>query len=275
MPVRILKDESGKEYVAYPSEFRPSDSRETALARKILGDVGRMVGGSKSVYLYDNPKNLVVFNANVCIRSAGKIWYGDIDVTNDIGALKELAKKLNQTVYVLYEMAARFENEKDPRYSDFAVTVSADETIVTKFSESIYIKDGIPYIKTEEELEASRPKPEAVHYNERDFDAIDLPDLKSIKALKKSDPLSQFQDYFVKKYGKEKATQIYQSLYVTSSYYDGLKNLAIKYAKKTHPNLHPAKLNQSVSWYMFEMSPNSFKNEQVWEKPEMGYVKKK
>jgi hypothetical protein len=274
MPVRVLKDENGKKYIAYPSEFKPSNNSEEAIAQELLGYMGRMVGGSKSIYRYDNPRNFVVFNANICVKIAGKIWHGDIDVTKDIGVLKELAKRVGQTVYVLYEMAARFENEKTPDYSDFAIMVSPDETIGTKLSEYIYLKDGIPYVKTDEEIEANKPARAPETLDSKDYKEVELPDLKTIKVLKKSDPLSQFQKYFVDKYGKEKAVEVYRSLYVTASYYKELEKLATKYAKKTQPGLHPVKLEQSVAWYLLEMSPLSFSDPQTWEKPNTGYVKK-
>jgi hypothetical protein len=48
----------------------------------------------------------------------GKIWHGDIDITLSSSKLEELAKALNQTVYVLYEMDARFNNETAPRFDN-------------------------------------------------------------------------------------------------------------------------------------------------------------
>lgn len=58
------------------------------------------------------PENLVVFNANLCTRDK-KIWYGDLDLTLDRNKLLELAVEMDDDIYVLYEMDARFENEKN------------------------------------------------------------------------------------------------------------------------------------------------------------------
>ena len=58
--------------------------------------------------------NLTVFNANVC-TAAGKIWYGDLDVTRDEHMLRALAELLGEKVYVLREMDARFEDEANPK----------------------------------------------------------------------------------------------------------------------------------------------------------------
>lgn len=84
--------------------------------------MGRMISGSKSGYVQRNPNNLVVFNANLCTKEQGKIWYGDLDITKDEKALSVLAGLLGETVYVLREMDARFDNESSPKF-DRAVAV--------------------------------------------------------------------------------------------------------------------------------------------------------
>jgi hypothetical protein len=95
-------------------------------ASKILGMNGRMISGSKSGYSKHYPKNLAVFNANVCTKNEGKIWYGDIDLTLDHEQLSELAKSLENDVYVLYEMDARFENEASPKLENAVVVFKQD-----------------------------------------------------------------------------------------------------------------------------------------------------
>jgi len=78
-----------------------------------LGYPGRMISGSKSGYRDRHPDNFAIFNSNICTES-GKVWFGDIDLTLQKEALCELAKAHNETIYVLYEMDARFENEETP-----------------------------------------------------------------------------------------------------------------------------------------------------------------
>jgi hypothetical protein len=84
------------------------------LCEEILGIRGRMISGSKSMYRRTYKDHLVVFNANVCTR-AGKIWYGDLDITLDTESLQKLADALDETVYVLYESDGRFEHELHPQ----------------------------------------------------------------------------------------------------------------------------------------------------------------
>ena len=84
-------------------------------AEEVLGHCGRMMCGSKTSYFNTYPDNLTVFNANVCTK-AGKIWYGDLDVTRDEHMLKALAEALDEKVYVLREMDGRFDdNEANPK----------------------------------------------------------------------------------------------------------------------------------------------------------------
>ena len=81
---------------------------------EILGFPGRMLSGSKGDYARRYPDRVVVFNGNVCVKSIGKIWFGDIDLTKDEANLKKLAAALNEDVYVLHEMDGRFSNEASP-----------------------------------------------------------------------------------------------------------------------------------------------------------------
>lgn len=86
-------------------------------AKSILGYPGVILHASKR-----NAKPSVVFNSNVCIRSAGKIWFGDVDIKKDAKSLTKLAMAFKEPVYVLKEMDGRFENEQYPLF-DKAVAV--------------------------------------------------------------------------------------------------------------------------------------------------------
>ena len=75
-----------------------------------LGHVGRMISGSKSRYYFQYPTHEVYFNANIIVCGK-KEWYGDIDLTTDRPILEEIATDLQQSLFILSEMDARFENE--------------------------------------------------------------------------------------------------------------------------------------------------------------------
>ena len=84
---------------------------------------GRMISGTKSGYIKNNPGHEVYFNANVFILGEGKIWYGDLDLNKDIEKLKLVAAELGKSLYVLREKDGRFGREKisDPEILELAV----------------------------------------------------------------------------------------------------------------------------------------------------------
>lgn len=90
------------------------------LLNQVLGWPGHIVSGSKSGYRENNPGNLVIFNSNVC-TDEGKIWWGDVDVTLSKDELQEIAIAEGKTIYVLYEMDGRFENEDSPKLDQAVV----------------------------------------------------------------------------------------------------------------------------------------------------------
>lgn len=94
------------------------------LANKIMGLPGRLLSGSKSGYNRTHPENIVVFNANLCTKKLGKLWYGDVDITLDEAKLKELAVVLGEDLYILREHDARFSNENAPLFNRARAIVS-------------------------------------------------------------------------------------------------------------------------------------------------------
>lgn len=66
---------------------------------------GRMISPSKSAYLRRFPGNLIAFNAHLCTASAGRVWWGDLDLTRDEPELRRVANALGEVLYVLRESA--------------------------------------------------------------------------------------------------------------------------------------------------------------------------
>ena len=100
----------------YPSDFKP-DVLVEGIQQHFEShgfNTARMIGGSKSVYKSSKPKDLVIFNANVFMKDVGKVWFGDLNLTEDYVILKSIADSLDTTLYVLWEMDGRFGEEKKP-----------------------------------------------------------------------------------------------------------------------------------------------------------------
>jgi hypothetical protein len=103
---------------------------QSQVAVRLLGMPGRMISGSKSGYDRAHPGHVVVFNANICTRSNGKIWYGDLDITKDEAMLKALAEALGEDVFVLSEHDARFETAAAPRFDRARAIASASDVSI-------------------------------------------------------------------------------------------------------------------------------------------------
>lgn len=249
---------------------------KTIIAEKLLGSMGRMVGGSKSIYRYDNPKNLVVFNSNVFNIHGEKLWYGDLDLTLDHLKLKKLSMELSEDLYVLYEMDGRFDNETDPKLAN-AVAVISGQTLIVRDSEYLYLKNGVPYQLTQKEIRDRFPvaAKEPVQYNEADYEPYELPAIRDLKGtIKKGSPLEQLQKSFLDRHGKEEATRLYRNLFISKEDEDLLEQMVTAYCKKRFPELHPVKVEQSVAMHMLDMSPSNFETTPTWARPGFGYIRK-
>jgi hypothetical protein len=99
------------------------------IAERILGPAGRMIAASKTQYAKQHPDHVLVFNANLCTRTHGKTWHGDIDLTLDEELISALARAIGETVYVLYERDARFAGERAPEMGAYVIAVSPDGAV--------------------------------------------------------------------------------------------------------------------------------------------------
>jgi len=100
----------------YPSDFKPDmiveDIQQYFESHSLY--VARMIGGSKTGYCTEHSDDLIVFNANVLMPGYGKVWYGDLNLTEDYLVLREISECLDTTLYVLWESDGRFGEENKP-----------------------------------------------------------------------------------------------------------------------------------------------------------------
>jgi len=92
------------------------------VAKDILGYPGKMISGSKSFYVKTFPDHVVVFNSNIFVGKT-KIWFGDLDITESIDNLKDLALSLGEKIYILFEYDGRFDKEKNPSLDNAVITI--------------------------------------------------------------------------------------------------------------------------------------------------------
>jgi hypothetical protein len=100
----------------YPSDFKP-DMIVEGIQQYFESHglyMARMLSGTKWGYQEEHPEDLIVWNANVMILDYGKVWYGDLNLTQDYMLLKSIADALDTTLYVLWESDGRFGEENKP-----------------------------------------------------------------------------------------------------------------------------------------------------------------
>ena len=110
-----MKFETIKLEGTYPSDFAPS-TKVIDIQRHFAAydwHDGRMLG-SKLDYSNNHVDDLIVYNANIMMPLVGKVFYGDVNLTEDYLVLKEIAESLNTTLYVLWESDGRFGEENKP-----------------------------------------------------------------------------------------------------------------------------------------------------------------
>ncbi len=217
------------------------------IVEKHLGVSGRMVGYSKSRYRYNNSNNLIVFNANICTKSQGKIWYGDLDITKDLDLLKTIAKEINEDIIILSEHNARFENELKPNLREFIIRIHPDSSFILGENYSKYKEtNGVLLLDN------------SIIYKDKKLDYIECKDIFKFRSNKKDKtPLHLFYDYVTKNINKK---QIFNninisSVYISDEIYDYLKFLTILYYKEVH-KLDTLEANKTTMWEMFNYGPN-------------------
>lgn len=97
------------------------------IAETVLGPAGKLLSASKVSDDKFQPDHVTVFNANVCIDGPRKIWFGDLDLTEDEPRLAVLARALDTKVYVLNERDGRFGGRDENPLLERAVLVVAPD----------------------------------------------------------------------------------------------------------------------------------------------------
>lgn len=223
------------------------------IATEVLGHRSKMLSGSKGQYRWDNPTNLVAFNANVC-TSTGKIWYGDLDLTIEEPLLLKLAARLGTEIYVLYEMDARFENEEAPRIDE--AIWSSDKGCLKEYVER---KDGRLYVP---EIEPEEPR--HVDYAESDYEYLGDYDKKLLtRSTKNKCSIFSFYEGIVKPDWDKDA---HLRVYVSAEAYAKMEAAVNKWFRRWHGEfLSEYRIQSNLGWIMFE-GPNRFLNTVPWVK---------
>jgi hypothetical protein len=108
---------------------------------------GRILGWSKSGYRAAHPSHFVMFNATIA-RWGEPLWRGDLDLTTDEAAIAELARRLGETLHVLFEAEAGYQE-----------WVTVDAAVITVTPEGSITVDGRYRIERDDRGRLARANP--------------------------------------------------------------------------------------------------------------------
>jgi hypothetical protein len=270
-------------------------TRKEALetANLLLGHLGRLICYSKGRYRKENPKDLIVFNANVCTEDHGKIWYGDLNLTNDYLDLMDLSQRIGCEVYVLYESDARFDREHSPKLKDYVAMISAVKiklleqplktkdlkgNVVTAPNQFYLDITGVPRVYTIEQHKKLYPS----YY--KAIKAVKAKLLRDELALLKANdyievkigiryavtkdlsPLDQLQKKVISlcKGDKEKAQALYDSLLWTRKERKAFEKASIDWIKRQYPDVDKYEIDKTLAYASLDAPRNFYPADPKW-----------
>lgn len=89
--------------------------------RHFLGNEGRLLSGSKSLYRERHPDGRPVFNCNLFVENE-KAWHGDVDLVTESDTLQQLANALGKSVYIFTEHPYRWMKDEDVKLEEAIAT---------------------------------------------------------------------------------------------------------------------------------------------------------
>lgn len=241
-------------------------NKQELLAREFFGHPGRMVSGSKGRYGVANPSHFTVFNGNLCTDD-GKIWYGDVDVTLDLPKLRDLAKALKESIYLLYESDGRFQNKAEPKLSRAVVQVTpkGEVTIREDLKDYVEMTDTVRLIDKTKYKQVDFPK------------AVKLPEItKFASKSAKVSPMEKLVLWVAEQMGKTPKGTLPApyNIYLLEEDFAVLEWLTKNWIRKFYTGDDEYATAKEYGYYNLNMGVSTFYQEDPrWAKPGHAYVK--
>jgi hypothetical protein len=243
---------------------------------EILGPSGRMLSASKGRYTFNNPNNIVIFNANIFNSKKEKIWYGDLDLSSkDIDNINKLAIELKNTLYILREMDGRFEYKNNPKLKAAIYKTNKKGFSFNKDLKLMCI-NGIHYYSKEPFKKQIRlPKHADKDYKEEEF----IIKIKINPEKYKNDPFNKLYEFLDDRlinlnYTKEDLQSIL--LYCTKETENALLKIVEQFLIKKHKLKKGSyDLESTLSWAVLDL-PFCFSGSlqgPAWAKKDYIYIK--
>ena len=225
-----------------------------------LGPPGRIIAASKGNFRQKHPKHAVVWNANLISQKLGKFWYGDINLTTDYKILMDLSKEMNETLYILSEMDARFDTETKYKL-DKSIAVITESQVISNIEHYVVDPDTM---KTENNLPPvdytiDHTEPFQVNLPESNVEqTIELDDRNNFKPVKCGDcPWSKLINFLIDN-GLDTKDHTIADIFVGEDLYSFLSKGVEKWLVLEHPELgkNPYELHKHYSYMALNLSPN-------------------
>jgi hypothetical protein len=249
-------------------------SEKTEIVTKKLGIKGSIITSSKGRYRYNNPNNIVVFNANI-VSNKKVIWHGDIDISVDYKKLINIGKEIGK-YYIIHEMDGRFEKASKPDTTNFVAMVDGNGIILDHKHEYKYV-NGAAFYAPEKNVEP-KTSPSPYEKEAKKFTDVDFPHLKTFKTRsKKISPLTLMHQYIIDTCGGDidKAQKIYDSMYFTKSLDKEFENIMRSYFKNVY-KMDGYDLEREMNWLVLSTPGNlaSYGLNPSWAVDGKVYIKK-
>lgn len=247
--------------------------------------------GSKSGYSHRNKTHAVVFNANLCFLSQGKVYHGDVDLALDLEMLHACVQQAGEDLYVLYENDARFENEQKPAFHNAVVIVKRDGTIDLNNNEYLEVRPGKKgkvgvFLKKEPRTSAKdralQQRAAAKKYDESEYiELMRFPlDLSKVASLAKQarkakvHPLDAFWQLMTQMGSANGWTgeNLLRQVTVSPSVYNLLNQRVAAAIRLDQPFMPSFRVAQAVAWTMLDTSPCKFLALPDWASPFVVYL---
>ena len=112
--------------------LKPKDKLEAV--RSHLGNEGRLLSASKSMYLEKFPSHKTFFNACLFDSSFTQLWFGDIDFDADSESLQLLSNYINEVIFITREQPYRWDGLKDEQVD------GNKDVVIVKPSDAVHTK---------------------------------------------------------------------------------------------------------------------------------------
>lgn len=226
----------------------------------VLGS--RPIFGSKGLYRWEHPNDLVVFNARIFSRGI-QVWSGDINLTESSDLLAQIATDLNTVLSVRYESG-----------KEDVMTFNSKGASLNDELKAYYGMDLVSLTPTTSEFKYERSE-DGLEGDKSDFTTMNV-DIKKFNGdvKKELSPWTQFGLAVHKKASKKTGTDYPYGIYLQADDYEDMSKASFKFWKKMLKGMHPYVQSKNHNYDNLQYSASKLAESNTWAKRGKLYLKK-